>query len=122
MAIAGGAADVKPVSAVPVVAVAGGAHHGAHIPNSNVIGLRQVSFAFAGWGCEVERLDGLAILPVGDVLFVGVAHVARNQRPAPAMLTIQLTPNLSRHMPKVSPQICLSSGMTILPPALSLSQ
>jgi hypothetical protein len=41
---------------------------------------------------------------------------------APATLTIQLTPNLSTHMPNVSPHGALSSGMVTVPPSDSLSQ
>lgn len=40
----------------------------------------------------------------------------------PAMLTSQLTPYLSTHMPKTSPQGALSSGMDTVPPSDSLSQ
>ena len=42
--------------------------------------------------------------------------------PGPAMLTSQLTPNLSVHMPKVSPHGAGASGMVTVPPADSFSQ
>ncbi len=38
------------------------------------------------------------------------------------MLTIQVMPNLSVHMPNTSPHICFSSGTDTLPPSDSLSQ
>ena len=39
-----------------------------------------------------------------------------------AMFTSQLTPNLSLHMPKVSPQGALSRGAVTVAPSESLSQ
>jgi hypothetical protein len=36
--------------------------------------------------------------------------------------TIQGTPNLSVHMPNMSPHICFSNGIVTLPPSESLSQ
>jgi len=40
----------------------------------------------------------------------------------PAMFTTQLTPNLSLHMPKVSPRGALSRGAVTVAPSESLSQ
>src|SRR5680860_1316274 len=39
-----------------------------------------------------------------------------------AILTIQLTPNLSVHIPKLSPQGASSRGIVTVPPSESLSQ
>ena len=47
---------------------------------------------------------------------------AQSQLGAPAMLISQAIPNLSTHMPKVSPQIAFSSGMVMVPPSMSFSQ
>lgn len=41
---------------------------------------------------------------------------------SPAMLTSHAMPNLSTHIPKVSPHGALSSGMVTVPPSTSLSQ
>ena len=40
----------------------------------------------------------------------------------PPMLTIQLTPKRSRHMPKLSPHGAFSSGTVTVPPSESFSQ
>ncbi len=48
--------------------------------------------------------------------------VLRRQEGSPTMSTIQLMPNRSVTMPKMSPHICFSSGIVTSPPSDSLSQ
>ena len=52
----------------------------------------------------------------------GVGASRRRYDCAPAMFTIQLTPNLSTHMPNVSPHGAFSSGSETSPPSDSFSQ
>jgi len=84
-----------------------------HMRSRQLVGSRQ-QFSDA----RVRRPGGLVREEVaaesGDLLlcryFFGV------------MLTIHCTPNLSVHMPNVSPQGALASGMIVVPPATSFSK
>ena len=54
--------------------IAGSAEHRAHVTNADVVGLTEIGFGLGGGRREPRGADGVAVLGVGDELFVGVAH------------------------------------------------
>ena len=65
--------------------------------------------------------EGVVLSPSGPSRR-GPGEMSGHYAGVPAMLTSQLTPNLSFNMPNVSPQGALLIGMVIVAPSASLSQ
>lgn len=74
---------------------------------------------------ESAQRAGPPAWPNASWAHLGLRVAGEGQRGAvcgPAMLMSQLTPNLSEHIPKKSPQGARSSGIETMPPAVSPSQ
>jgi hypothetical protein len=70
------------------------AHHRRHVVDLDVVGLRQIDFAFLRRDADLQHLHHLAVFSPSHVLFVVVAHRQTRDLADPMILTYESTESL----------------------------